>query len=228
MPDRTRSVTPGARPRTVTLPSGDPLPVPAGWELLPPGDSALTRRVKAGGPAWTMTEKRGRRTFTLGVWAPTERIERIRADLAEERADPAYARRLEAGRKRRAEEQEAYAGAFEAEVRAFLGFAPPHGALGDELARAIATHATPVGSGTVARTKRIPVEERAAAATIAWLRHRTTTYDSMRIPREKGARREVRRMLAARSRELLDRYRRGEPVDPGACPLRRGLDAASP
>jgi hypothetical protein len=62
----------------------------------------------------------------------------------------------------------------------------------------------------VARTKRIPVEQRAQAAVIAWMRHQTTAYDSMRIPREKGRRGEVRRMLAARSNELLARYRRGE------------------
>jgi len=47
------------------------------------------------------------------------------------------------------------------------------------LARAVADHATPVGSGTVARTKRIPVEERAEAAVIAWMRHQTTGYDGI-------------------------------------------------
>lgn len=82
-----------------------------------------------------------------------------------------------------------------------------------------------VGSGTVARTRRIPVEQRAEAATIAWLRHQTTAYESMHIPRVKGMRREVRRMLAARSRELLDVYRRGEHVDPARCLLERGLAA---
>ena len=69
---------------------------------------------------------------------------------------------------------------------------------------AVADHATPVGSGTVARTKRIPVERRAEAAVIAWMRHQTTAYDSMPIPRVKGKRREVRRLLAQRSKELLD------------------------
>ena len=57
---------------------------------------------------------------------------------------------------------------------------------------------------------------------IAWLRHRTTGYDGMVIPRVKGKRREVRRMLAQRSQELLQRYRRGEPVEED-CPLRRAL-----
>lgn len=85
-----------------------------------------------------------------------------------------------------------------------------------------AEHATPVGSGTVARTKRIPVEQRAEAAVIAWMRHETTGYDSLVISRVKGKRREVRQMLARCSQELLDRYRRGEPL-PDGCPLQRAL-----
>ena len=64
-----------------------------------------------------------------------------------------------------------------------------------------------LGSLVRARTKRIPVEERAEAAVIAWMRHKTTGYDGMVIPRVKGKRREVRRMLARRSQELLHRYR---------------------
>jgi hypothetical protein len=74
----------------------------------------------------------------------------------------------------------------------------------------------------VARTKRIPVEQRAEAAVIAWMRHQTTAYDGMVIPRVQGKRREIRRMLAGRSHELLAQYRRGEPVSEG-CPLQRAL-----
>ena len=91
--------------------------------------------------------------------------------------------------------------------------------------RRFAEHATPVGSGTVARTKRIPVEERAEAAVIALMRHRTSAYDSMKIPRIKGKRREIRRILAHRSEELLARYQRGEVVGEG-CPLGRALKQA--
>ena len=57
---------------------------------------------------------------------------------------------------------------------------------------------------------------------IAWMRHRTTGYDGMAIPRIKGKRREVRRMLARRSQELLGRYRRGEAVGDD-CPLKKAL-----
>ena len=84
-------------------------------------------------------------------------------------------------------------------------------------------HATPVGSGTVARTQRIPIERRAEAAVIAWMRHQTTGYDSMKIPRLKGQRREVRRMLAQRSKELLATYRRGDEKS-RQCPLAAALD----
>jgi hypothetical protein len=67
------------------------------------------------------------------------------------------------------------------------------------------------------------VEERAEAAVIAWMRHQTTAYDHMTIERVKGRRREVRRMLAERSRALLDAYRAGREVDPAGCPLQRAL-----
>jgi hypothetical protein len=54
------------------------------------------------------------------------------------------------------------------------------------------------------------------------MRHQTTGYDGMLIPRIKGKRREVRRLLARRSHELLARYRRGETV-PEGCPLQTAL-----
>ncbi|MEY2982676.1 MAG: DUF2293 domain-containing protein [Planctomycetota bacterium] len=223
MPEQDRKVRPGVDARSVRTEDGRTLRVPDDWELLPPGDAGLTRRVKAGGPSWTVQEKKGRRTFSRGVFAPAARIAACRAALEAERQDPAWEKRLEAGRRRRAVAQEAYAEEFEVAVEAFLAFDAKHRALGSDVAKAIAAHATPVGSGTVARTQRIPVARRAEAATIAWLRHQTTGYDDMRIPRVKGMRREVRRMLAERSRELLAGYRRGVDVDPGLCPLRRGL-----
>ena len=105
---------------------------------------------------------------------------------------------------------------------AFLDFHSDHSELAHSLARAVTEHATPVGSGTVARTKRIPVDQRAEAAVIAWMRHQTTAYDSMTISRVKGKRREVRRMLAQHSKEVLRRYRQGEPA-PEDCPLDRAL-----
>ncbi len=226
MPTLSRDVSPGPRPRTVETARGEILSPPADWILLEPGDAALTRRVKQAGPAWTVTEKRGRKSFSRGVWAPADRVERIRADLARERAEPGYGRQLEAGRARRARQEDQYVGEFEGAVRAFLAFAPVHSGLADRLAKAITAHAVPVGSGTVARTRRISVEERTEAATIAWLRHHTTGYDSMKIARVRGERRAVRRQLAERSRQLLARYRQGASAEPGACPIHAALAAA--
>ena len=87
------------------------------------------------------------------------------------------------------------------------------------MATRVADHATPVGSGTVARTRRIPVAERAEAAVIAWMRHQTTGYENLRIPRVAGKRRQVRRQLAEVSRAVLDLHRRDAAHAPRACPL---------
>ena len=216
-------VRPFSKPRHVITPSGDIRAVPQDWELLPPGDAALSRRIKKDGPSWTVKEKKGRKTFSHGIWAPAARIQALRRALNSERADPAYAIKLERGRQRRAQQEEIYTEDFTQTLRNYLNFHPRYRELADRLAQLISAHATPVGSGTVARTKRIPIEERAEAATIAWLRHQTTAYDHMHIPREKGARREVRRMLAKESKRLLQSYRQGTSCTPEECPLQRTI-----
>ncbi len=71
---------------------GTELVVPEGWTLLKPGDAGLTRRVKASGPSWTVVERRGRKTFTYGVYAPAETVERERAALEVERSSPSTRR----------------------------------------------------------------------------------------------------------------------------------------
>jgi hypothetical protein len=217
-----KTFAPGPTSNTVRTSDGKVLAVPEGWALLTPGDAGLTRRVKAAGDHWVVQEKLGRKMFSRGVWAASATIDRIRAELEAERSTEGYAKRQEAASRRREKMQVEYVEDFLGAVVAFLAFHPAHADLAGRLARAVADHATPVGSGTVARTQRIPVEERAEAAVIAWMRHRTTGYDGMAIPRVKGKRREVRRMLARRSQELLQRYRRGERVGE-ECPLKRAL-----
>jgi hypothetical protein len=214
--------TPGPTPNTVRTTDGQVLTAPGGWVLLPPGDPGLTRRVKAAGAHWVVQEKKGRKIFSRGIWAAAETIDRIRAELETERSTESYAKRKVAGARRREKVQAEYVEDFFGAVVTFLGFHEKYAALAQRLARAVTDHATPVGSGTVARTKRLPVEQRAEAAVIAWMRHRTTGYDSMVIPRVKGKRREARRMLARRSHDLLEAYRRGEAVAE-ACPLLKAL-----
>jgi hypothetical protein len=213
---------PRPTPNSVRAADGTVQAPPEGWALLRPGAAALTRRVKAAGDHWVVQEKKGQTIFSRGVWAPTTTIDRIRAELEAERATGSYAKRKEADARRRDKAQAEYVEDFFGAVVAFLAFHPNHAELADRLARAVIDHVTLVGSGTVARTKRIPVEQRAEAAVIAWMRHQTTGYDGMVIPRVRGKRREVRRMLAQRSKELLARYRRGEAVGE-ECPLKRAL-----
>jgi hypothetical protein len=219
MPNKTRIVAPGRSDRSVRTDDGQILQAPSDWELLPPGDAAL---VKAAGPTWTIKQKKGRRVFSLGVWAPAERIAAIRVELESERSTDAYAKRRSADKARRDRKQNAYVEDFREAVLTFLDFAPSHANLAEQLADAVTQHATPVGSGTVARTQRIPIERRAESAVIAWLRHQTTAYDNMSIARVKGKRREVRRMLAEQSRRLLEKYRNGHVAD-DSCPLHQAL-----
>jgi len=214
--------TPGPTPNTVRAADGKILTAPEGWALLPPGDAALTRRVKAAGDHWIVQEMKGRKIFSKGVWAPAPTIERIRADLEAERSTESFVKKKEADARRRDKAQANYVEDFFGAVLSFLGFHQNYADLAQRMARAVTDHATPVGSGTVARTKRIPVEQRAETAVIAWMRHKTTAYDSLAIPKVRGMRREVRRMLARRSHELLDDYRRGEAVAED-CPLQMAL-----
>jgi len=228
VPIETLEVRPFAKLRHVLTVDGCILAVPAGWILLPPGDAALSRRIKQDSSTWTMIEVKGRKRFSKGIWAPADRIEALRAELRVERQDPSYQRKLDAGRKRRGIEQAVYAEDFRGAVLDFLAFHPLHAAKAEAMSRLIADHAVPVGSGTVARTERIPIDQRAEAATIAWMRHQTTGYDRMAIPREKNRRREVRRMLAQRSVQLLTRYRQGIRIDEASCPLLQALKKLGP
>ena len=197
---------------------------PKGWSLLPPGDAALTRRVKTKGEYWIVQEKKGRKVFSRGVWAPTELIKKIQEDLLAERGTESYAKKRAADNRRRQKVQAEYVEDFESAVLNFLNFHSRYRDLSRRLAKLVTDLATPVGSGTVARTRRIPVEKRAEAAVIAWLRHQTTGYDDMVIPRVKGKRREVRRLLAQRSKKLLKKYQQGLDIAID-CPLQTALEA---
>jgi len=201
--------------------------LPAEWVFVPSGDPGLTRRIKAATEYWCVVHYRKNRLESQGLCCSGAVAEAEKAKLEKERSDPAYLRKLENARRRRREEERLYAGAFEKEVLRFLNFAPVHAALAARFATLVAAHAVPVGSGTVARTERIPIERRAEAAVIAWMRHQTTAYDHLHIARIKGERRAVRRELASHSRELLSRYRAGLPITPDD-PLFAALQKSTP
>ncbi len=81
MPTETREVRPFSSPRRVVSAEGRVLTVPDDWALLPPGDAALSRRIKADGPTWTVVEMKGNKRFSRGIWAPAARIEALRSAL---------------------------------------------------------------------------------------------------------------------------------------------------
>ncbi len=217
---------PGKSPNSVMRANGEVVEVPAGWELLPPGDALLTRRVKG-----------GRRT--LGGARETRSKDLFARRVGTCCYDRSIACRVRCGAKHRElrqtqgsrrktsrESASRVCRGFRRSRVAYLHFHPAHREIASKMARAITQHATPVGSGTVARTKRIPIEQRAEAAVIAWMRHQTTAYDTMQIARVKGERREVRRMLAQRSKQLLNEYRTGAVIK-ADCPLKTALDKTS-
>ena len=214
-------VSPGQN-HTLVSESGDALNPPEGWDFLPAGDAGITRRVKAKGPTWVVQVKRGRRKISKGIWADAELIRQAKAEVLAKRDSPAYKNQLQRARQRRQAEQSVYEQTFFDQVVGYLEFHDRYSGLAQTLARLVTDHAVPVGSGTVARTKRIPVEKRAEAAVIAWMRHHTTAYDTMKIPRVRGRRREVRRMLAKASVELLSAYRLGGDIEDN-CPLKAAL-----
>jgi hypothetical protein len=216
----------GPHGRLVDL-EGREVDLPPGWVFLPAGDAGLTRKVTANTVFWRVQAQMGRRIISKGIWAPEGIIEEARAEIEVLRASESYQQKLAGDRRRRAAKQLAYEDEFFTAVCSLLNFAPCYLDQQRAMAEAITRHAVPVGSGTVARTVRIPIEERASRAVIAWMRHQTTAYDSMSVARIKGERRRVRRLLAQRSVELLEGYRLGRDIPPD-CPLMRTLKEELP
>ena len=204
-------------------PDGKILIVSSGWSFLAAGDAGVTRKVTAQGEYWRVEYRKGRRTFSAGIWAPISTILQAQQEVQQVRATDQYRKKQTHAADRREKKQAAYETEFCSTVEDFLAFHSVHKNLEKKLAMAVTAHAIPVGSGTVARTQMIPVEERAARAVIAWMRHQTTAYDNLKIARIKGERRAVRRMLAQQSVDLLANYREGKSV-PTDCPLQKALE----
>ena len=226
MTQNIRIVAPGPN-GTIKDEYGQTLRPPVGWVFLPAGDAGVTRKVTAKGKYWRVQEKRGRKTFTKGVWAPANTIEEAKQQTELQRSSESHQKQLAQARLRREKQQTAYEQEFLLAVRGFLKFHENHQAIEQELALRVTQHAIPVGSGTVARTTMIPISERASKAVIAWMRHQTTAYDNLKIPNIKGERRKIRRMLAEASITLLDQYRSGAPISP-SCPILKALGGKKP
>jgi len=215
-------VLPGKTKDTFFSESGEELIPPEDWAFLRAGDAAVTKSVKAKGEVWVVQVRKGRRMISKGIWANGADILNSQQEIQARRSTPEYAKQRERDLARQKAKQGAYVSEFFAEVIKFFDFHPRYQREARLLGERITVHATPVNSGTVARTKRIPIAQRAQAAVIAWMRHQTTAYDSMPIARVKGKRREVRRGLAVKSMEILQAYRQGREIAEN-CPLKKAL-----
>ena len=216
-----RTITPGAKDTFIGQ-QGEILEIPPGWSFLKAGDAGITRKVTTKGRYWRVEVKKGRRTISLGIWAPDIIIREAHQAVHKIRQTEVYKKKQTYSAERREKKQEEYNTEFCSAIESFLNFHETHKELEKKLAKIITAHAIPVGSGTVARTQMIPIEERAKLAVIAWMRHQTTGYDNLKIARVKGERRAVRRSLAQQSINLLANYREGHAASVN-CPLQKAL-----
>ena len=219
-----RIVKPGTEGKLIGE-KGEILTPPPNWTYLPAGDAGVTRKVTSKGEYWRVEIKKGRRTMSLGIWAPKATIEMAVSEMQQTRQSDQYQKKQAYAAGYREKKQNQYQEEFLQAIKEFLNFHPNHKAMEHQLAQAVTAHAIPVGSGTVARTQMIPVEKRAQLAVIAWMRHQTTGYDNFQIARIKGERRAVRRSLAQQSELLLMRYRQGMTPQT-ECPLKKALDVS--
>jgi hypothetical protein len=151
--------------------------IPDGWELLPAGDAFMTRTVKAAGVYWLCWRPRSRNNphrRVQGLWAPATAI-RAAEERAQQTAAKRSATRAQSERSRARREQR-YHDELCAAILHFLDFSPSHAGLAEQIAADTAAHAAVVGSGRVGRTRLLSLEEKAALAVRAHIRHRYTRY----------------------------------------------------
>ena len=150
---------------------------PHDWGFLATGQAFVTRSVKAAGVFWLAWAPRSRtrqHRRLLGLWAPAAAIrsaQRSEADTASARAA-----RREAGARTRARREARYQDELAAAIVEYLHFAARHEALAQTIARSAAERAAVVGSGRVGRTRMLTLDERAALAARAQIRHAHTDY----------------------------------------------------
>lgn len=209
-----RVYPPRTESETWWCPQYGSIEIPEGWESFPPGNAFVTRQVKSMGPHWVAVKPAKGYTRTLGLWAPKENIEAAQR-LAEETRVQREAKRA-VSRAQREKQEAKYRQQFEEAVYEYLGFAPKHEKLARDIARAAAERATQVGSERVGRTRKLSLEEKAALAARAHIRHNHTKYEdrlfSFGFPVESDdyLYREVKAEAQEAVDEFLTRHRRGK------------------
>lgn len=219
-------VAPGPEADTFLF-EGRVLRPPEGWARLPPGDAMATRRVKAAGPSWTVKARRGRRLISKGVWAPQSHIDDVLKEVEAYRESDAFERQR-ASAERAREAREALRGeSLRDAVRRHLAFHPRHASFE---ARVVEATLRWEAARPQKKAPKVPATaagwaREAERVVTAWMRHQTTGYDRLRLPRghARAKRREARRKLEEQGQRLLNPYRLDQPVAPESCPLQRAL-----
>jgi hypothetical protein len=151
---------------------------PEGWAFLPTGQAFVTRTVRAAGVFWLAWQPRSRsrpHRRLLGLLAPEATIRG--AEQASADTETARALRREAGARSRERREARYQQELTAAIVAYLAFAPEHQGLADSIAHQAAARAAVVGSGRVGRTRLLSLQDRAALAARAQIRHAYTDYE---------------------------------------------------
>lgn len=87
------------------------------------------------------------------------------------------ARQRKQGEAHRRRREVAYQAQLRTAILSFLGFDLAHRGLAERIADEASARAAVVGSGRVGRTTKIGIEDRAALAARAYIRHRFTSYE---------------------------------------------------
>ena len=151
--------------------------IPHGWEFLPRGEAYVTRKVKQG-PHWILKgryNRKGGYTPVKGLYAPAQAIAAAQAEATATAAKREQVRRK--AQLRREKTDERYQEEFEQACLDFLDFASAHTDLAREIASSTAHWACEKHSGRVGRTSLIDLQEKAALAVRAHIRHRYTDYE---------------------------------------------------
>jgi hypothetical protein len=149
--------------------------IPHGWVFLPAGEAFTTRTVKAMGPHWLEVKAAKGYTRRLGMWAPEKNVDAA-IKLAQETREQRETKRM-ASREQREKQEAKYRNQFAEAVYIYLDFTPRYRKLARKISQETAERATVVDSERVGRTKKLTLEDKAALAVRAYIRHNHTKYD---------------------------------------------------
>ena len=155
--------------------------------------------------AWAPRSRTRRHRRLLGLWAPEVVI--AGAHQAAEATRVARESRREAGARSRARQETRYQGESAKAIVNYLAFSAEHDALAQSIAASASERAAVVGSGRVGRTRVLTLEERAALAARAEIRHaHTDSHQQLAELNPFGEDDHLYRAIKAEAHDAVDTY----------------------